>query len=135
MIALFTTLVRLLRAVADAWRKDPQFRVLVGLVVFLLLSGTVFYSLHEGWSIVNAFYFSVTTLTTVGYGDLSPTTTLSKLFTVVYIFVGLSIILGFLNTVATSETMRSRRSRRRGRGGGEGGKDRGEEDHEDAPGG
>jgi voltage-gated potassium channel len=133
MVALFTTLVRLLRAVADGWRRDPQFRVLVGLVVFLLLSGTVFYSLHEGWSIVNAFYFSVTTLTTVGYGDLSPTTTLSKLFTVVYIFIGLSILLGFLDTVAKSETMRSRR---RGRGSGEGGKDRGEEeDHEDAPGG
>jgi hypothetical protein len=47
MVALFTTLVRLLRAVADGWRTDPQFRVLVGLVVFLLLSGTVFYSLHE----------------------------------------------------------------------------------------
>ena len=63
----------------------------------------------------------------------SPTTTLSKLFTVVYIFVGLSILLGFLDTVAKSETMRSRR---RGRGSGEGGKDRGEEeDHEDAPGG
>ena len=100
MVALFTTLVRLLRAVAGAWRRDPQFRVLVGLVVFLLLSGTVFYSLHEGWSIVDAIYFSVITLTTVGYGDLSPTTTLSKLFTVVYIFVGLSIILGFLDTVA-----------------------------------
>jgi hypothetical protein len=58
MVALFTTLVRLLRAVAGAWRRDPQFRVLVGLVVFLLLSGTVFYSLHEGWSIVDAIYFS-----------------------------------------------------------------------------
>jgi voltage-gated potassium channel Kch len=132
MVALFTTLVRLLRAVADAWRRDPQFRVLVGLVVFVLLSGTIFYSLHEGWSIVDAFYFSVITLTTVGYGDLSPTTTLSKLFTVGYIFVGLSIILGFIDTVAKSETIRSRR---RGRGGGEEGQGSGEEDHKDAPGG
>jgi voltage-gated potassium channel len=132
MIALFTTLVRLLRAVADAWRRDPQFRVLVALLAFLLLSGTIFYSLHLGWSIVNAFYFSVTTLTTVGYGDLSPTTTLSKLFTVVYIFVGLSIILGFIDAVAKSETMRRRRGRR---GSGEGQQGSGEEDHEDAPGG
>jgi voltage-gated potassium channel len=132
MIALFTTLVRLLRAVADAWRRDPQFRVLVALLAFLLLSGTIFYSLHLGWSIVNAFYFSVTTLTTVGYGDLSPTTTLSKLFTVVYIFVGLSIILGFIDAVAKSETMRSRRGRRGRREGQQGS---GEEDHEEAPGG
>jgi Ion channel len=49
---------------------------------------------------VDAFYFSVTTLTTVGLGDLSPTTTLGKLFTVIYIFAGLSLVLGFIETVA-----------------------------------
>jgi voltage-gated potassium channel Kch len=64
---------------------------------------------------VDAFYFSVTTLTTVGLGDLSPTTTLGKLFTVVYIFAGLSLVLGFIETVA-KETFRSRM---RGQGSGE----------------
>ena len=44
---------------------------------------------------MDAFYVSVTTLTTVGLGDLSPTTTLGKLFTVIYIFAGLSLVLGF----------------------------------------
>jgi voltage-gated potassium channel len=60
--------------------------------------------------VVDAFYFSVTTLTTVGFGDLAPTTTIGKLFTVVYIFAGLSIILGFLDTIA-KETLYLRRSR------------------------
>jgi hypothetical protein len=46
-------------------------------------------------------------LTTVGLGDLTPTTTLGKLFTVIYIFAGLSLILGFIDTVA-KETFRSR---------------------------
>jgi voltage-gated potassium channel len=59
---------------------------------------------------VDAFYFSVTTLTTVGFGDLAPTKTIGKLFTVVYIFAGLSIILGFLDTIA-KETLYLRRSR------------------------
>ncbi len=45
---------------------------------------------------MDAFYCNVTTLTTVGLGDLSPTTTLGKLFTVIYIFVGLSLVLGFI---------------------------------------
>jgi voltage-gated potassium channel len=84
---------------------SPVFRSLVFLVVITLLGGTIFYSTVEGWSIVDAFYFSVTTLTTVGLGDLTSTTTISKLFTVVYIFAGLSIILGFLDTVA-KETLR-----------------------------
>jgi hypothetical protein len=54
----------------------------------------------------------------VGLGDLTPTTTISKLFTVVYIFAGLSIILGFLDTVA-KETVRYQA----GRDGGEEGRE------------
>jgi voltage-gated potassium channel len=122
MIEFFSTLVRLFKAIVGAWRRDPQFRTLLILVFFTLLSGTIFYNLEEGWSIVDALYFSVTTLTTVGLGDLTPTTTLSKLFTVIYIFAGLSLVLGFLDTVA-KETFRSR-TRARSTG----------EDREDAPG-
>ena len=121
MIEFFVTTLRLVRSVASAWRRDPQFRSLVILVVVTLLGGTIFYSSVEGWSVVDAFYFSVTTLTTVGLGDLAPTTTVGKLFTVIYIFAGLSIILGFIETVA-KETLRLRG----GRGGGE-------ERQEDAP--
>ena len=122
MIEFFSPMMRLLKALVGAWQRDPQFRSLVGLVFFTLLSGTIFYSLEEGWSIVDAFYFSVTTLTTVGLGDLTPTTTLSKLFTIIYIFAGLSLVLGFLDTVA-KETFRSH-SREQGTGQG----------REDAPG-
>jgi hypothetical protein len=49
--------------------------------------------------VVDAFYFSVTALTTVGLGDLAPKTAIGKLFTVVYIFAGIGIILGFIDTV------------------------------------
>ena len=81
------------------------------IVAFTLLSGTLFYLTVEGWSAVDAFYFSVTTLTTVGLGDLTPATTFGKLFTVVYIFAGLGLIAGFINIVA-QETVRGERSGR-----------------------
>src|SRR3712207_5567153 len=110
MIEFFTTTLRLARSVTSAWRRDPQFRSLVVLVVITLLGGTIFYSSVEGWSVVDAFYFSVTTLTTVGLGDLAPSTTVGKLFTVIYIFAGLSIILGFIDTVA-KETLRHHAAR------------------------
>ena len=100
MIQFFLTLHRLVRGIVAAWRRDPQFRSLSVLVVFTLLSGTLFYRAVEGWSTVDAFYFSVTTLTTVGLGDVAPTTTFGKLFTVVYIFAGLGLIAGFVHTVA-----------------------------------
>jgi len=61
--------------------------------------------------VVDAFYFSVTTLTTVGLGDLSLQTTVGKIFAVIYIFAGLSIILGFIDAV--SEQILGRRRRRR----------------------
>jgi voltage-gated potassium channel len=110
MIPILLRLGEFVRSVLGLWRNDPDFHALGILVFFTLLSGTIFYSLAEGWSLVDAFYFSVTTLTTVGFGDLYPTTTIGKLFTVLYIFTGLSIIAGFLTKIGT-ETL-SRRTRR-----------------------
>ena len=101
-------MIKFLRTLVRLWRRDPDFRTLLILVFFTLLTGTIFYSLQEGWSLVDALYFSVTTLTTVGYGDLAPTTTIGKLFTVVYIFSGLGLIAGFINTVATETLSRQR---------------------------
>ena len=99
---------RFLRTLVRLWRRDADFRALVFLVFITLSTGTIFYSLQEGWSLVDAFYFSVTTLTTVGFGDLSPATTIGKLLTVVYIFSGLGLIAGFINTVATESLSRQR---------------------------
>ena len=108
MFRFLRTLVRLLR-------RDSDFRALVFLVFITLSTGTIFYSLLEGWSLVDAFYFSVTTLTTAGFGDLSPATTIGKLFTVVYIFSGLGLIAGFINTVATETLSRQGNEEDQGR--------------------
>ena len=48
---------------------------------------------------LQAFYFSVTTMTTVGYGDFSPKTLGSRLFTTVYIAAGVMVIFAFLGQV------------------------------------
>jgi hypothetical protein len=93
-------ILRFARSLGRAWRGSQDFRVLVRLVVLLLLGGTAFYSVVEDWNPLDAFYFSVTTLTTVGLGDLAPKTAPGKLFTVLYIFVGLGIVGGFINTLA-----------------------------------
>src|SRR5919112_1182101 len=93
-------ILRFGRSLGRAWRRSQEFRVLVRLVVLLLLGGTAFYSVVEGWSPLDAFYFSVTTLTTVGFGDLAPQTALGKLCTVLYIFVGLGIVGGFIHSLA-----------------------------------
>ena len=71
-------------------------RILLVAVVFILGLGTIFYHFTEHWSWLDAYYFCVVTLATVGYGDLTPHTPVGKLFTTFYIFVGVGIITTFL---------------------------------------
>ena len=108
MVGLFVMLRRFLRAIRDAWRSDVAFRTLLALVVSLLVSGTTFFTLVEGWSVLDSFYFSVTTLTTVGFGDPAPATADGKIFTILYIFVGLGVIGGFINVLAKHTFARQR---------------------------
>ena len=79
--------------------RDPETRALPFLAAALLLAGTVFYSLAEGWSVVESFYFSVVALTTVGFGDLAPTSDLTRAFTAVYILVGVGVLLTLLTAL------------------------------------
>jgi voltage-gated potassium channel len=110
MLPVFVILRRFVRAMVAAWRSDAEFRVLLALVVSLLVSGTTFFTFAENWSVLDAFYFSVTTLTTVGFGDPAPVTALGKTFTMLYTFVGLGIIGGFISVLA-KHTLALRRSR------------------------
>ena len=83
-----------------ALRREPQFVSLALLTAIAIVSGTVFYSLVEGLRVIDALYFSVVTLTTVGYGDFAPETDVGKLFTAVYVLVGIGILLSFVTTLA-----------------------------------
>jgi hypothetical protein len=65
--------------------------------VGLLAAGTVTFHYIEGWSWVDSFYFSSVAGTTVGFGDLAPTTDASKLLSVLYIFLGVGILGTFLD--------------------------------------
>ncbi len=95
--------------------RDHEFRALFGVVFVILVSGVFFYHGVEGWRYVDALYFSVTTLTTVGYGDLAPATDMGKLFTVGYILVGIGVLLSFVNVIA-NHALKNRISVRLDRG-------------------
>jgi voltage-gated potassium channel Kch len=63
----------------------------------LLAGATLFYFTTEGWSLIDSLYFSVMTMSTIGYGDLVPTTALSKIFTIIYSILS----IGFFVAVVT----------------------------------
>jgi len=79
--------------------RDEQYRSLFGASVIILFGGAFFYSYVEGWRYLDALYFSAITLTTIGYGDFSPQTDLGKIFTILYIGIGVGLILTFVNSV------------------------------------
>jgi len=65
----------------------------------LLAIGTVTYHFLEDWSWVSSFYFTVSTITTVGYGDLYPTTDLSRIFTAIFALAGVAVALVALGAI------------------------------------
>lgn len=79
--------------------QDKVYRNLATATLVTISVGTIFYHFFEKLTWIDAFYFSVTTLTTVGYGDLAPKTDFGKVFTSIYILVGIGIIFGFINAV------------------------------------
>lgn len=74
---------------------------LFAILVVLLIIGTLVFHGLEQWSFVDSFYFTATTLTTIGYGDLTPSTDLSKIVTVVFALSGVTIFLYTLSVIAT----------------------------------
>lgn len=99
VITLIIQTARLLKAVARIVRTHEGRGVSV-LIAVQVIGGAVFYHLAEGWRWVDAFYFCVATLTTVGYGDLTPATDLGKVFTMVYLVTGIGLFVSFATLVA-----------------------------------
>ena len=64
-----------------------------------LIVGALALSVIEGWGPSDSLYFCVTTLTTVGYGDLAPKSATGKLFTALHILVGCVIVSSCLGTL------------------------------------
>lgn len=89
-----STIMSFFHAFGRQWRGET-FRIIVGLATGLLLVGTIFYTLVERWSPLDALYFCVVTLATVGYGDLSPQTAIVKGFTIVFILAGVGLVVVF----------------------------------------
>lgn len=96
--------------------SDKDSRLVFYWVVVFLIVGTLVYHWLEGWSFIDSLYFSVISLATVGYGDLSPTTPASKLFTVFYIINGIVILLAMFDRIRVvrmaDETQRQEESSR-----------------------
>eukprot|EP00815_Leptocylindrus_aporus_P006414 CAMPEP_0116066744 /NCGR_PEP_ID=MMETSP0322-20121206/10575_1 /TAXON_ID=163516 /ORGANISM="Leptocylindrus danicus var. apora, Strain B651" /LENGTH=417 /DNA_ID=CAMNT_0003553377 /DNA_START=139 /DNA_END=1392 /DNA_ORIENTATION=+ len=79
----------------NADKSSVRHNYYAAITIFLYMAvGVLFYSviLDEGWEFVDSLYFSMTTFTTVGYGDLTPESQGSRLFTAFYALLGVALI-------------------------------------------
>jgi voltage-gated potassium channel len=82
--------------------KTPkrQFILSLFLIVLVIVVGTFGYFLIEHWSLFDSLYMTITTITTVGYMEIHPLSTMGRLFTMVLIVFGVGTILYTLNNAA-----------------------------------
>jgi hypothetical protein len=56
----------------------------------------------EKWTYPNSIYFSITTISTIGYGDLYPVTTLGKLYVLLFCFMAMGVIGCLFSLIGSS---------------------------------
>ncbi len=69
-------------------------------VVVILISGIVGYRLIEGWSLLDALYMTIITVSTVGFREITPLSVAGKVFTVILICGGVGTIIFAFGTLA-----------------------------------
>jgi voltage-gated potassium channel len=74
--------------------------------VLYMLAATLFYHEAEGWTWIESVYFSMVTMSTVGYGDYSPSTPGARVFTIFFIAIGLVVVFSQIASLVSDLTQR-----------------------------
>ena len=93
-----------------------RIRIVLLAVLGAIALGTVAFHLLEGWSILDSLYVTVQTVTTVGFGDVTPKTALGRAFATMFMMLGVGIVLYALTStvqaIVHSELFARRQSRK-----------------------
>lgn len=80
---------RLLSVVSPVWLP-------IGLLAFALVYGTAGYIVIESFGVLDAVYMTVTTLTTVGFGEIEPLSPAGRAFTLSLIAIGVLAVFSLI---------------------------------------
>ena len=71
------------------------------LLIFVILLGVSGYMTIEDWDFLDALYMTVTTLTTVGYGEVHEVSNLGRIFTILFIIIGVVLFFVYCRCCCT----------------------------------
>jgi voltage-gated potassium channel len=86
---------------------DKLYWLLIASVAITISGSTIIFHLESGQldsqinSRLDAAWWAVSTITTVGYGDIVPVTDAGKIIAMVYMIFGLTVLAIFLSSVGT----------------------------------
>ena len=103
---IFMPFIVFWRSIRSIWADQASRGILI-LAALLLVAGTIIFMVIEGFSPLDSFYFCFITLATIGYGDITPTTDLGKIVTVIYGIAGLGVVGALISTIATQHVRRA----------------------------
>lgn len=103
---------RFRRILRFLWRENlHRLLALIGIMVLFSTIGIVL--LEPGISLLNALWWTIVTLTTVGYGDISPVTIGGRIIAVIIMFFGIGL-LGMLSATLASVLVEKKFKEERG---------------------
>jgi voltage-gated potassium channel len=76
-----------------------RLKVFLAIFAAIMVSGTLGFMAAEGISITDAFYFTIVTISTVGYGDIHPATQAGKMLAILLIILGVGTFLGIIANI------------------------------------
>jgi len=82
-----------------------RFIIAVSILLFWVTVWTISFHFIESWTRINSFYFSVSTLTTVGYWDITPVTETGRLFTAIYILLWVTTVVWWSVSIIWNRTI------------------------------
>lgn len=81
-----------------------------GIVLFFLALvvalSTIFFHFVEGWRWLDAYYYTIVTIATVGYGDITPQTDVGKIGTTFVILIGIGIFSTFVGMLVKRRALK-----------------------------
>ncbi len=110
------------RSIGVVLREPPErrLRFLALMLILVHAVGTTGYVIIEDWPVVDALYMTVTTITTVGFGEIHPLSRTGRIFTIGLIAVGLtgiwyalSVLVGLMIEGRFSQEWERRRMEQR----------------------